>query len=430
MKKSVIYERVDRVLATRGHADAPVDSLKAALADVRGLRSFLTAAEADLARRLRELASFPEADLAESSKGSLHDATKTLARAETLGQVPGLADALERAVVTAGHVDAVTKAAKGLDDHEQRQELFDRVDSLVDVAAAADVAQFGKRVRDEASRIASRAGVDRLERQVKATSLSTWVDGEGMWNLRGKFDPLTGLKLAAKLDGSVEALFHGADGEIPDSCPTDPLAKQQHLRALALARLVEGSAGSGRAGRPEFVAVIDVAAGAGSDPAAVTETSPGGPADIATGADHWTRVSWPIPIEVPTRVLEALIDDADITAVVVRNGVVLHAPGELNLGRTTRLANRAQRRALRGLYATCAIPGCSVGYDRCKLHHIIWWRHGGRTDLDNLLPVCSHHHHKIHDAGWHVELGPNRELAVAMPDGTIRNTGPPRRLAA
>jgi hypothetical protein len=65
---------------------------------------------------------------------------------------------------------------------------------------------------------------------------------------------------------------------------------------------------------------------------------------------------------------------ADIHAVIVRNGIVLYAPGELNLGRNTRLANRAQRRALRGLYKCCAIPGCTVAYDRCKLHHIIWWR--------------------------------------------------------
>ncbi|HSP28095.1 MAG TPA: HNH endonuclease signature motif containing protein, partial [Ilumatobacteraceae bacterium] len=102
-------------------------------------------------------------------------------------------------------------------------------------------------------------------------------------------------------------------------------------------------------------------------------------------------------------------------------------PGELNLGRSTRLANRAQRRALQGLYRCCAIPGCTVGYDRCKLHHIIWWRNMGRTDLDNLLPVCSIHHAKIHNDDWHIELGPNRELTLRLPDGTIHTTGPPNR---
>ena len=107
---------------------------------------------------------------------------------------------------------------------------------------------------------------------------------------------------------------------------------------------------------------------------------------------------------MPHRVLAELMGEGEVHTVAVRNGVVIHAPGQLDLGRTTRLANRAQRRALRALHSTCAIPGCSVRYDRCKLHHIIWWRHGGRTDLDNLLPVCTHHHSKIHDAGWDISL--------------------------
>jgi hypothetical protein len=128
--------------------------------------------------------------------------------------------------------------------------------------------------------------------------------------------------------------------------------------------------------------------------------------------------------------LATLAGDADVHAVVVCNGVVLHAPGELNLGRTTRLANRAQRRALRGLYSTCGIPGCAVHYDRCKLHHIIWWSNGGNTDLDNLIPVCSMHHANIHNDGWTIELGPNRQLTLRLPDGTIHTTGPPHRRTA
>jgi predicted restriction endonuclease len=71
-----------------------------------------------------------------------------------------------------------------------------------------------------------------------------------------------------------------------------------------------------------------------------------------------------------------------------------------------------------------------VKFDRCKLHHIVWWRHGGRTDLHNLLPVCAHHHTKIHDHDWQIELGAHRELTIRFPDGTIHNTGPPTRQAA
>jgi hypothetical protein len=226
-----------------------------------------------------------------------------------------------------------------------------------------------------------------------------------MWNLKARFDPLTGVQLDARLRDSLEALFATST---PDTCPTDPGAKQDHLRALALADLILTGGSSVKPGRPEYVVVVD------------------GDAPAVTGP----QTEFSIPVEVPWRVLAELVGDADVHTVVVRNGVVLHASGNLDLGRNTRLANRAQRRALRGLYATCAIPGCAVRYDHCKLHHVIWWRHGGCTDLDNLVPVCVRHHHNIHDSGWEVTLGPNRELTIRFPDGTVQTTGPPTIRAA
>ena len=140
-------------------------------------------------------------------------------------------------------------------------------------------------VRREASRIVADDGVDRLERQIRATTLSTWVDPEGMWNLRGRFDPVTGLKLATKLDHAIETLFAEAT---PETCPTDPILKQQHLRALALAQLVDGTAGGGRAGRPEFVAVIDITAGPATDRTTRAATRQANTdTDTDTGSRRW-----------------------------------------------------------------------------------------------------------------------------------------------
>jgi hypothetical protein len=176
-----------------------------------------------------------------------------------------------------------------------------------------------------------------------------------------------------------------------------------------LAHLIDGDRTVVRAGVPEFVSVID--------------------ADQPNGNGEAT-VDWGIDVEIPTRLIAALIDAgaARSTAVVVRNGVIVHAPGEMNLGRGARHASRDQRRALRGLYRGCAIPGCGTHFDRCKIHHNIWWSNDGLTDLENLLPVCVHHHHKIHDTGWNITLGQNRQLTVTLPDGTVMATGPPSRL--
>ena len=152
----------------------------------------------------------------------------------------------------------------------------------------------------------------------------------------------------------------------------------------------------------------------------------------ASSNDGRPVVDWGIPVEIPDRVLHDLMNDPDthIDVVVIRNGIILHAPGALNLGRTTRLANRAQRRTLRALYPTCAVADCTTHFTLCVIHHILWWRNGGPTNLNNLIPLCTHHHHAIHDHGWHIHLAPDRTLTITLPDGRTMTTGPPRTTTA
>ena len=406
METPAVFEHVERIVAARDSAAADRAGLEDALRSVGSLQAWLAGATAGLTSKLAAQVSFPEKTIAECTRGSTRDAISDTARADTLAAAPSLADALDDARVTAGHVDEVTKATKALEPG-QRRELLDRVEgSLLDVAEVATISEWRNRLTLEVKHHRRDDGEERLERQKRATRARSWTDGDGMWCLSARFDPVTGVRLSARLDAAVNALFAETT---PDTCPSDPVEKQQHLAGLALAELIRSDGAGGRPGRPEYVVVVDSSLGDGA----------GGP-----------TVDWGIPVEVPHRVLAELMDEGRVETVVVRNGVVLHAPGELDLGRTTRLANRAQRRALRALYSTCAIPGCAVRYDRCKLHHVIWWRHGGRTDLDNLLPVCARCHTKIHDAGWDVSLGSNRELTIRFPDGTVHNTGPPRRAAA
>ena len=141
-------------------------------------------------------------------------------------------------------------------------------------------------------------------------------------------------------------------------------------------------------------------------------------------------LEWPIPVEIPARVLAELAGDAD----------VLDGGGSqrCRAARTGRVGPRPhdpprQPGATPGTARPVPLlrdSGCNVGYDRCELHHLLWWRHGGRTDLDNLIPICTKHHGKVHHDGWIIELGPNRELTLRLPDGTVRSTGPPTIRAA
>ncbi len=71
-----------------------------------------------------------------------------------------------------------------------------------------------------------------------------------------------------------------------------------------------------------------------------------------------------------------------------------------DLGRHRRFPDRRLRRAVqRRDRGTCRFPGCSRRH-RLHIHHIIFWEHGGRTDLDNLLALCPSHHRAIHVRDW------------------------------
>jgi hypothetical protein len=47
------------------------------------------------------------------------------------------------------------------------------------------------------------------------------------------------------------------------------------------------------------------------------------------------------------------------------------------------------------------------------------------TDIDNLLPLCDRHHHRVHEGRWQLALDTRRNLTITYPDGNIMTTGPP-----
>jgi hypothetical protein len=217
MDTAAVVERVERIATVRATPAADAVMVQSGLVAVREIRAWCDAQQAGLVTQLRAVSSFPEAAIAAADRSSIGAAAKATERSKTLAATPKLADALGDGAITAGHIDAVTRSSKQLDP-AQREELLERADALVAVAAAGTVDEFRRRLELEAKRLQADDGMERLERQRRNTRLSTWVDGEGMWNLRGRFDPVTGVKLSAKLDTAVEALFAE---RTPDTAPAD-----------------------------------------------------------------------------------------------------------------------------------------------------------------------------------------------------------------
>ena len=122
---------------------------------------------------------------------------------------------------------------------------------------------------------------------------------------------------------------------------------------------------------------------------------------------------------LPVSTVRRLCCDAEIIPIVLgANGV------PLDLGRTARTVNRAQRRALRAMHRTCAHPDCDVPFSHTKIHHVRWWtRDRGPTDIDNLLPLCERHHHLVHEGNWNLSMTPDRIATWIRPDGTTHHRG-------
>jgi hypothetical protein len=95
----------------------------------------------------------------------------------------------------------------------------------------------------------------------------------------------------------------------------------------------------------------------------------------------------------------------------------------IRLGRVVREPPAWMVRQLRYRDRECRFPGC--GSRRfTQAHHIVWWEHGGRTDLDNLLLVCSFHHRLVHEHGWSVKRDPQAGARWFQPDGRRHRAGP------
>ncbi len=389
-------------IAALDWATADEQAVARALTNVRRLRGWLDSIEVAAARRLADLAvtspaMFPERVAADAGRVSLAEASKGFDRAQTTTAIPQMDSVLARGEASGGHVDVVTRAMRQL-TALQRSQLADRGDELALAASQLSRDEFARVVRSELRRIQTDDGLDRLRQQRRNTRLRTWLDRDsGMWCIRGEFDPETGALFEGRLRNAIESLFHDHQ---PDTCPADPLAKQDHLRALALVALTTG----GRArssGRIDMSVLIDA------------ET-------LLCGEHPQTVIDCGLPFDLPVETLRRWACIAEITPIIVgADGVSLY------LGRDSRTANREQRRALRAMYRCCAIPGCGVGFDHCQIHHLRWFRNLGKTDISNLLPVCNKHHHLVHEGGWQLALDERRNLTVTHPDGTIMTTGPP-----
>ena len=98
----------------------------------------------------------------------------------------------------------------------------------------------------------------------------------------------------------------------------------------------------------------------------------------------------------------------------------------------SRAPTAAQRRALIARDGACI--GCGEPPGECEAHHIVPWKKGGKTRVDNLVLVCWSCHDRIHDHNWRVVVRGGRFRLVppdpAHPHNPARSRKPARKKPA
>lgn len=375
---------------------------RAALRDIAVIRGTTDHLEAAIARHIRDLhtegKAAPPADaLGRNGHTSRRAAEKAERRADTLGHTPRLDRALASGKVGTEHADALASAAAPLDER-QRGKLFANDGELTELAASHSPETFRRKLTSMVDDIKGDDGLDRAERQTEAATLSSGVnDDTGMYWFRAELAPEDGNRVRRAIDHEANALA---------KMPEHAGKRRDQLDAAALVSLVTGARSEAKTPRTDLIVIVplDRLDGTNSD-APAPEYSDGTTMPVATARRQACEANI-IP-------------------------VVLDGDGmPLDVGRSRRLASPSQRAALRSMYRTCAIDGCDRNFDRCHVHHIDEWEHNGPTDLDNLVPLCSFHHHRTHEGRWRLQLDSStRRLTVHLPNGSVHSQSIPDLIA-
>jgi hypothetical protein len=100
----------------------------------------------------------------------------------------------------------------------------------------------------------------------------------------------------------------------------------------------------------------------------------------------------------------------------------------VNVGRSARIVPERTRRLAEDRDRGCRHPTCQVRR-YVEIHHLISWRHGGATDMANLISLCPFHHDALHRGEFSVSGDPNIAggLVFTRADGrVIAPAGKPR----
>ena len=221
--------------------------------------------------------------------------------------------------------------------------------------------------------------------------------------VRAEDDGMATLALYAAAE-VVGAIWNGVTEECARPAADDPRTLDQRRLDALTGRLLEAGTPGAGAGAVRVGALVQVVIplgvllGRSTEPC---ELSGYGPITAA----HALHLA-----EAPGSVFQRLITDP--------RGMLLYV--DPHRYKPTASMERTVRRR----YRTCTFPGCTMPSSRCEIEHANPFLKGGTTTLDNLHPVCKHHH-QLKTAGvWSVTATLEQVTWISTKTGEQYTTRP------
>ena len=326
---------------------------------------------------------------------SRSDARSRVRTAAAVGAMPVVQDAVEEGRISAANArrlaDALDKTSAG--EVEADGELLAKAESL-------PAERFAKEAKRWTAERQVDGGEAELRRLRARRAVRVWDGDDGMVHLYGQFDPVSGRRIRSRLDKEAHRLLD-ADNK----------------QARGGGDSARGGAGKGR--------VRVGGGGARSLQQCMADAFENVTAGIAGGGKPYADIALVARLDPATEKLMASTADGDpLPAGVIERlagesswfGLVLSAKGvPMWKGRNIRRVTDSQFQALMALYGGCA--GCGEpDENKVHAHHMDPFAWGGRTDLDNLMPLCWGCHGKIHDHRWQVVAAGDGKHTIRPPD--------------
>ena len=377
--------------------------------------------------------------------------------ARALERLPQTADALKHGTISYAKVRALTRVATP-----------EREAELLEFARAGSAAKLERTVRMW-KKLSRDAGLTAEQARRRSRTFSVFVDGDGMYVVKGRLEPEVGAVLMRAVEAASDALFHREEGAGSGSHEGDarnaarsgrgvsceagdarPEPKQRRADAVGLLAERALAAGFGGGERRESEGDVDEVGGdldeldgarttesnaalrgaPAATPGAKAENAANTSARVGSGTraeryqvmvhcDAATLAAEGEPgrsdldgIRVSAETSRRMACDAAVVAMVhAKDGSML------NVGRRTRTIPPHIRRALEERDRGCRFPGCGCRFT--EAHHVKHWADGGETSLRNTLLLCRRHHRAVHEGRVKVSVNGDGTVLFFTPKGSM-----------